>query len=90
MDSILKKIFDGTIDPMAEVFATDPEYLPLWDEIEAETQALTQLLPTKDAPRLMALQNLLSKVYNMDIYEGFAQGFRLGTGLMWEAANHHL
>lgn len=87
MNCILKQIFDGTIDPMADVFPSDPQYLPLWDKIEKETLSLAQLLPSEDAPRLNTLQDLISEVYCMDIYEGFAQGFRLGLELMWEVDN---
>lgn len=84
MNCILKQIFNGTIDPMAHAVPNDPQYFSLWDKIEQETQALSQKLSAEDASRLASLHDLLCDVYCMDIYEGFAQGFRLGIGLMEE------
>ena len=81
MNCILKQIFDGTIDPMADVFPSDPQYLPLWDKVEKETLSLAQLLPSEDAPRLNTLQDLISESTVWISMKGLRKDFVWGWSL---------
>lgn len=82
MRSILKQLYEGILDPMAKAVPPSPEYYSLWDKIESKAKYLADRLPVGDAEQLEEYENLLYQAYNMDIYEGFVRGFRIGVGLL--------
>ena len=84
MDSILRQIFDGTLNPMETVFPEDPSYGPLWSKIEEEQTYLAQKLSPEDNVHLEQFDMLLHKARGLDIYAGFACGVRFGAGLCRE------
>lgn len=84
MKSILRQIFDGTLNPMEDVFPEGPSYEPLWSKIEEEQTYLAQKLSPEDNVHLEQFDMLLHKALGLDIYAGFACGVRFGAGLLRE------
>lgn len=84
MKSILRQIFDGTLNPMENIFPEDPSYGPLWSKIEEEQIYLAHKLSPEDNVHLEQFDMLLHKALGLDIYAGFACGVRFGVGLCRE------
>ncbi len=88
MNSILKQLYDGTLDPMTNAIPHGIEYYLLWSKAEEKAQYLAQQLPPEAVPQLDEFDAALRDAYNLDIYAAFSQGFRLGLELLWEVINN--
>ena len=81
MKSIIKGIFDCTVDPAREIISQDPKYDRVLTAIKREEDWLLGKLPPEAAERYTYMQKLASDACCMDIYAGYAYGVRLGFQL---------
>lgn len=84
MKSIIKEMFEGTLDPGGEIISQDPEYSRLWAEIGREEAGLLEQIPPELAERYAHIQELVSSASCMNIYAGYAYGLRQGSRLCLE------
>ncbi len=84
MSSILKDLYYGNLSPADTIIPQDPNYGPLWDKIEQETERLAAKLPPEDGERLENLDDLYGAAACMYACESFASGLRLGMALCRE------
>ena len=81
MKSIIKGIFECTVDPAREIISQDPAYSRLWSEINKEEDCLLEQISPEARERYANMQKLVSDAFCMDIYAGYAYGVRLGFQL---------
>lgn len=84
MKSIIRDIFDGTIDPAGEIICQDPRYYQLWSIVEKEESWLLERLPPETVERYTQMQEHISEALSMNIYAGYAYGLRQGVQLSVE------
>ena len=84
MKSIMKGIFDGTLDPSGEIICQDPRYYQLWAIVDKEEAWLLNQLTPEAVERYTLMQEHISEALSMNIYAGYAYGLRLGVRLSLE------
>lgn len=86
--SILEDLFDGNINPAEKYIKKDSDCYKLNEQLNKYTDDLISSL-TEEEKKLF--EKIEDTIYNINrIYEKefFAQGFRLGTQIIYEALNY--
>lgn len=82
--SIIKDLYNGKLYPYADISPSGLEYR----QVDAKLETLYTSLMTKMPPEIIETfkewEHLSQKSGNMQAYENFSHGFRLGVMLMHE------
>lgn len=82
MESILKALFNGKINPSARNSVKDSEHQLLTKKIDEERAYFKDMLSPESYKRLEELENLYLSSSDMEDYAAFSYGFRLAVLLM--------
>ncbi len=80
--SILKQLYDGDIYPAEAIVPREPDYRKLCRESERLAEKFRKGLMPEDKKQIEEIAQLEKRIANMQTFESFAYGFRLGTALM--------
>ena len=81
MNSIIRDIFNGNLDPAGDIISQDPKYSRLWKQVKQEREYLESILPKEAQEKLADMENHMSEAFCMNIYAGYAYGLRQGVRL---------
>lgn len=80
--SILKQLYDGDIYPAEAIVPQEPDYRKLCCESERLAEKFRKGLLPEHKKQFEEITQLEERISNMQTFESFAYGFRLGTALM--------
>jgi hypothetical protein len=84
MPSFLESLYYGHLIPEQQLIPKDPQYRQLSRELSEATMAWKEKLSSEEFAELEALIDMQQQIQGMEMAAAFAQGFRLGVGLMIE------
>jgi len=84
MKSILKELFDGNVYPSELIVPKSSQYHETNQKISDEQDYFKGKLSEDDRKRLEELGNLYCQSTDIDSFESFSYGFKLGVMLMVE------
>ncbi len=84
MKSILRRLYNGEINPYESISVTSKEYNEVNGKIQAEKGYFKQHMSEDDFERLIGLENLYTDASGMETEKAFGEGFGLGLLLMVE------
>lgn len=84
MPTLLESLYYGKLIPSETTVPKDPEYRQLSRQISESMDTWKSKLSEKDFEELESLFDLYQQLQGMELAASFAQGFRLGAGLVFE------
>ncbi len=82
--SLLKKWYDGDINPGEEIVCRTPEYRALYDKINGEREYFKNKFSPEDVERFDEFEGYITDASSLYAYSNFAYGFKLGATLICE------
>ncbi|WP_410771344.1 DUF6809 family protein [Fontibacillus sp. BL9] len=84
MPTLLESLYYGKLIPSETTVPQDPEYRQLSRQISESMESWKRKLSEDDFEELESLFDLYQQLQGMELAGSFAQGFRLGAGLVFE------
>ena len=85
MDSFIKELYFGNIDPQARRFEADSQYGKAMKVIGENEELLTNFLRDKELLLFVDLVNAWDELLGIISCETFADGFRTGAAFAFDA-----
>ncbi|RCX18604.1 hypothetical protein DFP94_106138 [Fontibacillus phaseoli] len=91
MPTLLESLYYGKLIPSESTVPQDPNYCQLSRQISESMDTWKSKLSEKDFEELESLFDLYQQLQGMELAASFAQGFRLGSALVFEVyADRHV
>ena len=85
MDSFIRELFFGNIDPQARRFEADSQYGKAMAVITENEELLTKLLKDKELKLFLDFINAWDDLMGVSSCETFVDGFRIGAAFTLDA-----
>ncbi len=79
MESFIKELYFGNINPQAKEFKRDSEYAKAMNVLAENESLLTKMLKDEELKLFLEFVNSYSSIMGIETTETFVQGFRLGA-----------
>ena len=83
--SLLEDLYNGNLYPSEHIVPQDKNYRLFSREAGNIREYFYQKISTEDKEKMKRLDQLTQDIHNMECYENFAGGFRLGVRFLLDA-----
>jgi len=85
MESFIRELYLGNIDPQARRFETDSRYGKALGVISENEELLSKLLKDEELRLFLDLMNAWDELTGITACETFTDGFRIGAAFVFDA-----
>ena len=85
MESILEKLYDGSIRPFEDNMLANPEYRQADHQFSEKWQAFFKSIPAESKGMFFEMENDMNHIQYLRLRAAFVKGFQLGVQVFLES-----